>query len=152
MRGDRPAMAEWILDLAVAVTPEHVADRHNGLGAEPDRARGDAFDVFDIEVDGDRRSPERFRSKRAVFGHFIDQHERGIADADAGMHQPSVRAGQARGFGRVESLLVELDRLGCAGTHQMWRDCVHAVWNCADIAHTYSLLGCCCGWPRRVTR
>ena len=68
MGGDRPAMPEWILDLAVAVAPEHLADRHCGFGAGAHRLRRDRVDIFDVKMDGDRRALERLRSECAPLG------------------------------------------------------------------------------------
>src|SRR5690606_32742204 len=52
----RPAMAEGILEEAVAVAPEHVGDRHPDRGAGGDRLPGNGVDVRHGEVDGDRRT------------------------------------------------------------------------------------------------
>src|SRR6516225_10089695 len=58
-RGDRPAMAERILNLAVAIAPEHVGHGHRSLGARPDGTRADRIDIVDIEMDRHRRALER---------------------------------------------------------------------------------------------
>jgi hypothetical protein len=48
MRGDRPLVSEWIFDDAVAITPEHVVDRHSHLGAGFDHPRDESVDVGNI--------------------------------------------------------------------------------------------------------
>ena len=50
--------------------------------------------VARLEMNGDRRTFERFWPERAMFGHFIHQHDHRIADPNAGMHEPSIRSGQ----------------------------------------------------------
>src|SRR5206468_11048564 len=60
MRADRPAVAERVLELAVAVAPELIGYGHRHLGAGFDRARDDRIDVVDVEVDGDRRALSAF--------------------------------------------------------------------------------------------
>src|SRR5204863_6577951 len=142
MSGNRPTMTKRVLDLAVTVAPEHVCDRHGSFGSKPDRSRGHCIGILDIEMDGDRRALEGSWSERSLFRHFIDQHHRRIAYADAGMHEPSVWARQSRCFSRTECLLVELDCLGRTCTNEMWRHRVHAVWNRVDIAHTATPCAC----------
>jgi hypothetical protein len=52
-------MAERILELAVAIAPEHVRDRHRHLRAGFHRARDECIGIRYVEVDGDRRALER---------------------------------------------------------------------------------------------
>src|SRR3546814_6084294 len=61
MRGDRPAVAERVFELAVAIAPEHVLHRHRDLGAGLHRARGEAIHILDVQMDRDRRAAERLR-------------------------------------------------------------------------------------------
>ena len=48
MGRDRPAMAEGMLDLPVAVTPEHLRNRHGCFGTGADGLRRQRIDILDI--------------------------------------------------------------------------------------------------------
>src|SRR6267378_7239395 len=82
MRADRPAVAERVLKLAVAVAPEHVGDGHGQLRAGFHRARDEGVRIVHVEVDDDWRAFERLRPEHAPLRRFVDQHDGRIADAD----------------------------------------------------------------------
>src|SRR3546814_8052888 len=120
-------MAERILDDAVTVAPEHVGDGHDDGCTRGRRSLDEGIDVFDDEMNGDRRPVERFRRQHAVFRSFIDKHDRGAVDAYAGVHQLAVRPGQPDNFVRDDCLLIERDGVGRAGAEEVRREGMDAV-------------------------
>src|SRR6185295_5844564 len=69
-----------------------------------------------------------------------DQHHLRVADLHRRVHQPAVRAGQARALLRAEGLLVELDRLRRAGADEVRGDGIHTLRN-LHVASSLSLRG-----------
>src|SRR5688500_18730448 len=87
-----------------------------------------------------RRALQRLGPERAPFGHLVDQHHLRVADLHRRVHQPAVRARQARALLRAERLLVELDRLRRAGADEMRGDGMHALRN-LHVSTSLSLRG-----------
>ncbi len=54
MRAYRPLVTKWVLQLAVAVAPEHVIDRDRDFGSRADGLSDDPVDIIDVEVKGYR--------------------------------------------------------------------------------------------------
>src|SRR3954468_20323937 len=131
-------MAERVLELAVAIAPELVGNRHGDLRAGLDRARDETVDVVDVQVNGDRRALERLRPERAPLWHLIGQHYGRVSNAHGGMHELAIGPRHPRGLLRAESQLVEIDRLGRAGTDEMRCHGMHALWN-LHVATSFSL-------------
>src|SRR5271170_7468618 len=125
VRGRRPTVAERILELAIAIAPEHVRKRHGDLRSRVDRAPDERVHVVDIEVNGDRRTLESLWADCAVIGKFVDQHDRRITDPDHGMHKLSVGTRHSGYFHRLERSLVKLDRSDGAGAGQVRRHGMH---------------------------
>src|SRR4051812_4619015 len=61
MRRDGPVMAEWILDDAVTVAPEHVGDRHLHRRTRLDGVLDERVDIRHVEMDRHRSPVQRFR-------------------------------------------------------------------------------------------
>src|SRR6185295_16543523 len=138
MGRNRPVVAERVFQLAVAIAPEHLLDGHGDLGAGSHRLREHRINVFHVQVDRHRRALERKRTEPAPLRHFVGQHEGRIADLDRGMHQSAVRAGQTRFLDGVECLLIELDRVGRAGTDHEGGEGVHSFGNRLDLRHVHA--------------
>jgi hypothetical protein len=140
-------VAEGIDELAVAVAPEGVAQRHQGLGAGGHGALPYRIGVAHVEVHDDRRALEGERPAAAVVGKIVAQHEHGIADAHFGVHDPAVRAGHAGYLDGAEALAVKVERPGRAFADQVRGDGVEAFGDGAGrLFHVGSpdrLWGCC---------
>src|SRR5918995_1906877 len=152
-RGHRPRVAERVLEHAVAVAPERVLDGHRDGGAGRNGSFHEGVHVGDDEVDGDRCAPERLRRLDSVVEHLVDEQHRRAVDRHAGMHQLSVRAGEADHLGGPESFDVEVDGVGGAGADEVWRQLVHALREPHGIRivviHGQSpgcCADCCAGW------
>ena len=63
MGADRPLMTERVFQLAIAIAPEHVVQRHRDFRARAHRLFEDGVRVLDIEMDDDRRALEMFRTE-----------------------------------------------------------------------------------------
>lgn len=127
--GDRPAMAERIHHLAVAVAPEHVRRRHGDLRARRHRLLDRGIHILHVQVQRHRRALERLGPQAAPFGEVIHQHHHRIADADRGVHHFAAGSRQARQFLGVERLAVEGNRIRGAFAHDVRGQGVHAVGN-----------------------
>jgi hypothetical protein len=115
--GDRPAVAERVLDLAVAVAPEHVGQRHDRLWRRrrPPAARMAAgVGVVHVQVDEDRRAFQGQRAVAAPVGKGVGQHDARVADAHFGVHDLAAGAGHAADLDGAEGLFVELQGIGRA--------------------------------------
>src|SRR5262249_21011551 len=64
VRAYGPVMAERVLELTVAIAPEHVCDRHGDLRAGLNRAGGKGIGIVHVEMDRDRGALERLRAQR----------------------------------------------------------------------------------------
>jgi hypothetical protein len=97
-------MAERILEFAAAISIKLILNGTQHVEPRVNRAARKAIDVWDIEVDHDRRAPDRPRAQRIVFGKFIAQHDFGIAYFQFGM--PYFAAmGDAQHFPGAKGLL-----------------------------------------------
>src|SRR5260370_39663381 len=96
MRRDRPGEAEWILDLAVAISPELVGEREGDLATRRHRFLKRGVGVWNVTVQHD--VPISLRDwRRAEFRKMIGQHEHAIADLDRGVHQVPARSARPAG-------------------------------------------------------
>lgn len=65
----RPFMVERVFQRSEPVAPEFVLERHRDFCAGSNGLRNDGADIFDLQVDGDRRALERLRSESAPLGN-----------------------------------------------------------------------------------
>src|SRR5829696_4273016 len=110
MRGDRPRVAEGILDEAEAVAPEHVVRLHQRRRAGVDRLLVGGVGVLDVGHDVDACSAELLRSLRARLRERVGKHEKGVTDLELRVHDRSAWAGHAGALLGAESALIEVDR------------------------------------------
>ncbi len=61
MLAQRPAMTERIGDLAVAIAPELIGQRHGYDGARLDRPIEHSVDIFRVQVQNDRTAAQGLR-------------------------------------------------------------------------------------------
>jgi hypothetical protein len=85
-------MAERVLQLAVAVAPEHVGDRHQDRRAGLDGLFEAGVDVLHVVVNRDRRALQRIRAECLMVGPLVGQHQHGVADLQAGVHHLAARS------------------------------------------------------------
>src|SRR5215207_1762566 len=110
VRGDRPRVAEGILDEAEAVAPEHVVRLHQRRRAGVDRLLVGGVGVLDVGHDVDARPAELLRSLRARLRERIGEHEDRVADLELRVHDRAVWSGHAAALLGAERALVEVDR------------------------------------------
>src|SRR6266540_3485289 len=111
VRGDLPLVPERIRDLAEAVAPELVLDRHRHGRARVDRLLNDLVDVLDVQEDADGCATELLRRRQGRLRHWIGEHEHGVADLQLGVSDGVLRTRHAPTLLCTERPLVELDRL-----------------------------------------
>src|SRR5438309_7010320 len=118
---DGPDVAERILELAIALSPELVLERQRRLRACVEGLVPKFVDVLggDVQVHGRRsRGRRRLRiSARELIGH----HDDGIPNPDRGVHQCAIGHRRSIDLLGAEGPLVKLDRLRCSVDHQVWR-------------------------------
>src|SRR5262249_26784995 len=111
---DRPGMAEWILNNAIARTPELVVEGHDDCGARLHRTLEDRIGIRNLKMNGHRRAAgklRRFGAGHSIFGKIIDEHDHAAIDRERGMHEAlAVLCGHFHGRGGAEGLFVEGDR------------------------------------------
>ena len=81
--GDVPAVSEGVLDLGVAVAPEHVTQRLDHLGAGGGRAGERRVGVVDLQGQHGGRASDRGRCQHAHLGELVGQVQLAVADAGA---------------------------------------------------------------------
>src|SRR6266404_2355123 len=111
VRGYAPLMTERVGELAVAVSPKHVAGLHVRVGTRLQCTVECAVYVFGVY---EQRVRVQGRGRRRD-GHswkFVADHEPGIADLHLGMHHSAARTVHAHDFLGAECFLVEVDRSG----------------------------------------
>ena len=114
MSGDAPGIAEWVLDCCVAIAVERVlrcSDRFR-TGLKGARIRG--VDVINVDI------------QRIAFGRplrlRIGNHQRGIADAQLGVHDLSAGSVHLEAILGVEDLFDEIDEFLGALDTKAWRN------------------------------
>jgi hypothetical protein len=142
-------VTERILDLAVAVAPEHVRQRHDRLCARIHGLLPDRVGIVHIQVDEDRGAFQGQRAIAAPVGKVVGQHDARVADADLGVHDLAAWAGHAADLGCAEGLFIEVQGIGRTRAHKVGRDGVEAFGNGAYLLlhdRSPSLSGCfeCC--------
>src|SRR5271166_510546 len=135
MRGDEPAIAEWVLDPADAITVKLIGNRPDKLSARCHSARYGVIDVLDIEMDRDWRTADGFRAERLNLGVLVGQHDSGIADPDLRMVDLAAGTRQTHDLLGAERRLVEGDSVTGTIQDQIGR---HTVIALGDRLH-------CCG-------
>ncbi len=73
-------MAKGVRELAVAVAPELIGNRHFDFRAGLDSAIEGRIDIFEINVQTGRGSADGLRRQAAEVGELIAQHDDGVAD------------------------------------------------------------------------
>jgi hypothetical protein len=63
--GDTPPVPERVLELSCAIAVELIRDGAQGGGAGVDRPREGLVDIFDVDIDRDRRAADGFRCQDA---------------------------------------------------------------------------------------
>ncbi len=111
VRGDLPLVPERIRDLAEAVAPELVLDRHRDRRARIDRLLNDLVDILDVQEDAHGCATELLRRRQGRLRHWIGEHEHGVADLQLGVSDGVPRTRHAPTLLCTERPLVELDRL-----------------------------------------
>src|SRR5579863_1331858 len=125
-------MAEGVLELAVAISPEHIGDGHRDLCAGRGGLRYESVGIFDVKMNDHWRSLQRARPKGAVLWHLVNEHHGGITYPDAAVHELPPWSRQARYLRGTERLLVEINRLARSGADEVWCDRVHPLRNGLD--------------------
>src|ERR671911_533680 len=110
VRGDRPRVAEGILDEAEAVAPEHVVRLHQRRRAGVDCLLVGGVGVLDVGHDVDACSAELLRRLRACLGERVGKHQDRVTDLELSVHDRAAWAGHAAALLGAESALVEVDR------------------------------------------
>jgi len=114
MSGDAPEITEWVLNCGAAIAVERVlgcSDRFRTSLKGP-RVRG--VDVFKVDIQG------------IAFGRplrlHIGNHQRGIANAQLGVHDLSAGSVHSKAILGVEDLFDEIDEFLGALDTEAWRN------------------------------
>ena len=120
VRGDVPHVPEGILEASRAIAVELVLQRLPLGGARVERLPEDAVDVLDVDVYRDGCAACRLGTDGSHLGMFVSEHHDRIADLELGMADFSARPAHSHALLRAEHRAVELDRVACAVTDQVW--------------------------------
>src|SRR4029077_17031496 len=95
--------------LAVAVTPKLVADRHVNPGTRFDGAIKRRIDAINVDVQPHAYAAAAERRQRPELRPFVAQHDDRVANLQLGVHDFAVRAFGDPSLLCAERLLVEFD-------------------------------------------
>src|SRR5579872_1049875 len=115
-------MAKRIHQLAVAVAPELIRERHLHFRPGLHSLVEHIVHVRNIEENTHRRTADRFWRPAAGMRHLISKHEEGIADLDLGVRDFAIWTVHAAGFPGPEGALIEIDCPGGVVDHQVRSD------------------------------
>src|SRR5207245_3440965 len=138
-RGDRPDVAERILQLPVPLAPELVLEWHGGRCTRGEGLVPELVDILRVHVQIERRPPGRVGRFRVATRELVRHHHERVADLDHRVHERAVRHPLAGDLLRAERFLVELDRLRCSVDYKVRRDGSHPRWDRGDPCRGRSL-------------
>jgi AraC-like DNA-binding protein len=104
---DVPAVPEGIVELAVAVAPEHVLQRLSDLGSGGDRLGEHGVGVGNLEGKDDGGSADRGRGEDAQLWELVGEVDSAVVEAQLDGHQASVRRGDSVDLFGAEGITVE---------------------------------------------
>ena len=128
---EAPLVAEGIGDLAVAVAPELIFERHVHFRARRHCAIEGRIHIFQIEED-----PARILHSRHGRGvharELVGKENVRVSDLELRMPDFAIGTLHAYGFFGAKHGFVKFHGLGCVLAGQIWRNSVIPLRNCTD--------------------
>lgn len=130
---DIPAVPEGVIELAVAVAPEHVRGGLADVRSGRDGLREHGIGIGDLEGEDDRRAADRRRREHTHLTELVGQMHERVADPELDRHQPPVGGGYPAKLLGAERLAVEDD-----GALGVLNDHVRSDWHAASMPVVHS--------------
>src|SRR5947209_4517945 len=123
-------MAEWILELAVAIAPELFHHGHLYLGAGFHCAIECGVNIFDVDVQTHAcPATLRFGANDSEIGKFVGEHDDGVADLQFRVHDLAIWSFHYAAFFGAKRSLVKINRTFSIADGHEWGKCVVSLWN-----------------------
>src|SRR4029078_468213 len=111
MRGDAPAMAEWIVELPGTIAVELVLDRSYLRRPFRDCTVEDIIDVVDVDADCHRGASDCLRPAVPHVRELVGEHDQRVADLELGVAHLAAWPLHAHALPGAEDGCVEVDRI-----------------------------------------
>src|ERR1019366_5048335 len=130
----RPFVAEWILNLTVAVAPELVTQWHGNDRASLDRPVEQSVDIFRVKIDHYCSGAQSFGRGVAHAWKLVRQHHPGVSDLERGVHQLAIWSVVCPEDLGPERILVEGHCLCAVVYHQVRGDRMLTIGYCFHLS------------------
>src|SRR5260370_624369 len=135
--GDAPLLTKRVGNLAVAIAPKHILQRHICASAGTERTVENCVRIGNVHMQIHGITRTRVGGRRQL-AHGVVHKDGGIADLQFGMHYFAVGPWEALDFGGAKDFFVEVDGPRGILDDEVWRKGVVPLGNRLHIRHFVS--------------